>query len=256
LTGIAPSGAAIASGVRLIEGPVLGLEATGTLAGVALFLRGRLVGEIAQDARASSAEQIVEQTSRLLRAHSLRPRELSRVGVALGPGSFTGLRVGLAAARGLAMGAEIAAVGVPSHQALAWPWRDLGRCIVLMSGLRRGQMFLEAGHWQGDDWMADLPGQSAPAEDLPAILSSLPEAGRLLFVGEAVESGCALHPELRSLGLFVEEPLSRIRRPAVIACMAARRAAAEWRGDELEKLEPLYLRGADARKPGTPAGRG
>lgn len=234
---------------RFVAGPVLGLEATGSLTGAALFRRGRLASEISQDARASSAELLLDQVRRLLESHSLSPRELARIGVSQGPGSFTGLRVALAAARGLAFGAGLPVVGVPSHQALAWSARGLGRSIVLMTGMRRGQIYLEAGRWDGDFWSAHLAGGSVPVEEVLPLVSALPEAGRLIFMGEAVESGCAVAPELRELGDFLLDPLSGERRPATIACLAARVGVEELREDRLESLEPLYLRGADARRP-------
>jgi tRNA threonylcarbamoyladenosine biosynthesis protein TsaB len=234
---------------RFVEGAVLGLEATGGLTGAALVRNGRLVAESGVDARAGSAERLLGLVEQILSPHGLAPRNLARIGVSLGPGSFTGVRIGLSAARGLALGAGVPAVGVPSHQVLAWPWRDLAMTIVLLTGLRRGRIFVEAGRWQEDVWVEELPARCVGVEEVAALAAGLREAGRLLFVGESVESVSELSPDLRPLGIRLGDPLSAARRSASVAALAARRDAVELRGDALDSLAPLYLRGADARLP-------
>ncbi len=236
-----------------IRGPVLGIETTGRLTGAAIFADGRLLAESAHDARAQSQETLLAQADRLLRALGLAPRDLVRIGVALGPGSFTGVRVGLASARALALGADLPLACIPSHEALAWPLCDLGRTLVLLTGLRRGEVFLEAGRWEGHAWRALLPGAGVPVGDVGARLAAVPGAGSFLFLGEA--AGLPdLSGELAGLGQAVTEPLVSARRPAVIACLAARPDALVVRGVGLDAVEPLYLRAADARRPGTSDG--
>jgi tRNA threonylcarbamoyladenosine biosynthesis protein TsaB len=232
-----------------VQEPVLGIETTGTLTGAALFLHGRLQGEIATDARSGAAESLLDSVQRLLESHSLRVRDLRRIGIALGPGSFTGVRVGLAAGRALASGGEVAVVGVPSHETLAWSWRGLARTIVLLTGMRRGQVFFEAGEWHGPCWKASIPARNVPVSSVGELLSSLAPVGELLLVGEAVQSVGQACPGLRGAGIEVPDPLATVRRPGVVACLAARSEAEERKGPELEGMEPLYLRDADARRP-------
>jgi tRNA threonylcarbamoyladenosine biosynthesis protein TsaB len=236
-----------------VAGPVLGIETTGKLAGAAIFAGGRLLAESALDARALSQELLLEQAARLLGALDLVPRDLARIGVALGPGSFTGVRVGLASARALALGADLPLSGVPSHEALAWPLRDLDLPLVLLTGLRRGEVFLEVGRWEGDVWRVLLPGAGVPVSDVGARLAAVTGAGSFLFLGEA--AGLPdLAGELTGLGRVMTEPLTSTRRPAVIACLAARPGAPAVRGAGLDAIEPWYLRAAEARRPGVSRG--
>ncbi len=238
----------------LVPGPVLGLETSGSLTGAALVVQGRLVAESSLDARSLSQEVLLDLIDRLLRAHGLLPRECERFGVALGPGSFTGIRVGLAAARGLAWGASRPLAGIPSHEALAWPWRELARPLVLLTGLRRGQVFLEAGSWEADRWVPLFEGRSVPVESVDTLLSSCGFPTPPLLLGEAVGAMRPFLPGLSGTVRFVEDPLSQVRRPAVIAYLAARESVSLLQVDALDRLEPLYLRGADARLPTPRAG--
>lgn len=235
---------------RWIDGPVLGLETTGRLTGAALLLRGRLQEEFAVDARASSQEVLGGRVDRLLRDHGLRVRDLARIGVALGPGSFTGVRVGLSLARGLALGAEVPLVGVSSHEALAWPARDWPGLLILLTGMRRGEVFVEAGAWRHDCWEPVLAGESRRTADAVSALHPLAARGPLLFLGEAVAAVWEVHPELAELGSPGADPLAAVRRPAVIGLLAARADAPLAEGEAADRLGPLYLRGADAKRPG------
>ncbi len=232
-----------------LEGPVLGIETSGTLTGAALVIDGRLRAEMSVDFRAGAQELLLDLVRGVLAPHRLVPRDLARIGVSLGPGSFTGLRVGIAAARALALGSGAAAVGVPSHEALAWPWKDVGTTIVLLTGYRRGEVCLEAGLWEGDRWRAVVPGANVPVGDVPRLLAVPAASGGLLFTGEAVEFVHEAFPALRDSGRTVTERLALTRRPGAVAQLAARLEAIELRGADLERLEPLYLRGADARRP-------
>jgi tRNA threonylcarbamoyladenosine biosynthesis protein TsaB len=205
-----------------------------------------------------SQEVLCAEIDRLLQAQGLRPRDLERIGVALGPGSFTGIRVGLAAARGMALGAGTPLAGIPSHEALAWPWRGREETCVLLTGLRRGEVFLEAGRWDGDRWEACLAGESRSLLDAVGALRRLAARGAVLYLGEAVEAVLELHPEAAAWGRRVDDPLAAARRPAVVACLAARVDAPLVRGEAIDRLQPLYLRAADARLPaggGPPGGR-
>ena len=233
-----------------IDGAVLGLETTGRLTGAALLLSGRLQEEFAIDARASSQEILAGRVDRMLRDHGLAVRDLARIGVALGPGSFTGVRVGLSLARGLALGSGCPLVGVASHEALAWPARDWPGLLVLLTGLRRGEVFVEAGSWLEEGWEPVLAGQSRPTAEAVESLRPLAPRGPLLLLGEAVPAMVAAHPELTGLGRLGADPLAVTRRPAVVALLAAQPGAVLCAGAEIDRLSPLYLRGADAKRPG------
>lgn len=234
----------------MTNGPVLGLETSGRLTGAALVMNGRLVAEACVDAHASSQELIIDLTRRVLESHDLRVRDLVRIGVSLGPGSFTGVRVGLAAGRGLALGGGIAFVGIPSHEALAWPWRCLDRRIVLLTGLRRGELYLEAGFWRDDTWIPEIPGTGMPLADVESRLAALPAAGPpSLLLGESVPAVLEALPGLAKLGEALADPLASARRPAPVALLAARRSQAAAQVGDLGSVSPLYLRQADARRP-------
>lgn len=88
---------------------------------------GGVLAEVGTDDAMRHAEVIGEFIERALHASAVAPRELSGVAVGMGPGPFTGLRVGIAAAHAFALGIGRPLVPVPSHDAIAWSWYRDGR---------------------------------------------------------------------------------------------------------------------------------
>ena len=150
---------------------------------------------------------------------------LDRIGVTVGPGSFTGLRVGLAFAKGLSAALSIPAVGVGSLEALAKPFS--GRVLSVLDA-KRGQVYLQA--------FADGVAVSAPdALPLETAAARVAEFAPEVMVGTGAPLLADMHRAARI------EPLDHAD-PLAIAMVAAARKPAPPR--------PLYLRAPDAKLPG------
>jgi tRNA threonylcarbamoyladenosine biosynthesis protein TsaB len=243
---------------------VLGIDTSGILGGVALARGGRLLAEIRCDAREAASERILPQIARLLGDLGLERGEIGRVGVALGPGSFTGLRVGLTTARGLCQGLGIPLVGVSSLEARIRALDAPGRAVLAATAYRRGQLFCAAG-WQGDDGFQVL---------LPEASRALEEAGEWMAPCLASARGAGVTPILCT-GDAAEALLAQLCRgalagdapdlipvigaagavPGSVALLAAAAEADQlMTGSDVDALMPRYLRGSYARRPGAPRG--
>ena len=112
---------------------------TSTLAGGVALLEGeRLRGEYVLDVSATHSERLMPAIDRLLGDAGWGARDLQALAVAVGPGSFTGLRIGLSAVKGLALALGIPVAAVPTLDAMAasLPFASLPVCPVLDA--RRG----------------------------------------------------------------------------------------------------------------------
>ncbi|MBD3236807.1 MAG: tRNA (adenosine(37)-N6)-threonylcarbamoyltransferase complex dimerization subunit type 1 TsaB, partial [Candidatus Eisenbacteria bacterium] len=136
---------------------VLGIDTSGILGGVALARGERLIGETRCDARAAASERILSQIDRLQRDLGLPRQELARIGVAIGPGSFTGLRVGLGTAQGLAMGLDLPICPVSSLAARIHAMGIEGLGILWATAQRRGELFCGIGAWSAGRYHALWP---------------------------------------------------------------------------------------------------
>jgi tRNA threonylcarbamoyladenosine biosynthesis protein TsaB len=185
------------------------------------------------------AERLMPMIEAALREAGIAFRDLGRVAVTTGPGSFTGVRIGIAAARGLALALEIPAVGIGSLDAIAFPVSQSHRTGTLVTALdaRRGEIYarvedLSCGKLlrtisavRPDDLAAELAGAKRPfllaGSGAPLLASLLPTSDTRTF-------GAAESPDI-----------------ADVVAMA-------FREDGGRLPSPLYLRGADA-KPQPPA---
>jgi tRNA threonylcarbamoyladenosine biosynthesis protein TsaB len=98
---------------------ILAIETATPAQSVALLDDDRLLAEASYDARGSRGGLLLPTVDHLLREAGVAAKDLDAVAVSIGPGSFTGLRVGLATAKGLALGTGAAVLGVSTLEALA-----------------------------------------------------------------------------------------------------------------------------------------
>jgi tRNA threonylcarbamoyladenosine biosynthesis protein TsaB len=218
----------------------LGIETSTSQASVALLEGGQVVLARAHARPKQSAERLLPMIAELLHEAGWPRKSLDRIGVSVGPGSFTGLRVGIACAQGLALGLDVPLVGVTSLQAMARavPASLPGvRCAVLDA--RRGEVFAAAYQ----------PGPRAAQALTPA---ALPAGG----------AQATLAAQLPAPIVWIGSGLVLLGLPASFASPETDEPGAAAVGLLAEELEPgqhpplpVYIRDAGATLPdlGAPA---
>jgi len=149
----------------------LGIETSTSQTSVALLENGQLVLARAHLRPKQSAERLLPLIAELLAEAGWPRASLDRIGVSVGPGSFTGLRVGMACAQGLSLGLGIPLLGVTSLQAMARAVPDAIpglRCAILDA--RRGEVFA-AAHQPGPGAVQVLAPAALLATSAQALLS-------------------------------------------------------------------------------------
>src|SRR5262245_4578017 len=143
------AGARVSARARLPGMRVLAVE-TSTLAGGAALLDGGLVvGEYTLDVSLTHSERLMGAVDRLLSDAGWTVRDLEGLAVSVGPGSFTGLRIGLSTVKGLALALTIPIAAVPTLDALATllPFAALPVCPVLDA--RKREVYASLYRWNG-----------------------------------------------------------------------------------------------------------
>lgn len=212
---------------------VLGIETSGAVGSVAVVKEGWCLGEVVIGRPKEHSLRLLAAIDALLGLLGLKGEDLEGISVGLGPGSFTGLRVGLSAAKGLAMALDLPLVGIPSYDALAMQIPIEG-LLVILGDAKGGLLYM--GLYEDGEPLAPLE-----ATDPKGVLEALRGKGGTI-VGDAV----SLYPELRE-GLrrfrFLTGPFHP--RASTVALMGERRLSRGER-DDLPSLTPLYLRPSDA----------
>ena len=121
---------------------MLALESSAKAASAAVFEDGRLLGVTVENSGLTHSRTLLPMAEDLLRNLDRGVRDLGLVAVAHGPGSFTGLRIGMAEAKGLCWALQIPAVGVSTLEAMAFGGPDAdGTMLCCAMDARRGQMY-------------------------------------------------------------------------------------------------------------------
>lgn len=204
---------------------VLALDTCLNACSVAVVRDGVALASLSEPMQRGHQERLAPMAQEVMLQGGVAFADLDRIGVTLGPGSFTGLRVGLAFAKGLGAALGIPVVGVGALEALA---AGIDGDALAIVDARRDQAYVQAFR-SGE--ALDEPANRA-IDQLPAVLERL--ANDLTVVGPGVDLAAGLRPLA---------PLSRREGPDAVA--VARIAATRTPGS----LNPLYLRAPDARLP-------
>jgi tRNA threonylcarbamoyladenosine biosynthesis protein TsaB len=220
-----------------VPGPdlILAIDTAGDACSACVFDAGasRVLAERSEAMQRGHAEALFPMIEAVLGDARLAPADLKAVAATVGPGSLTGVRVGLAAAKGLALSIGRPALGVSTLEALAAPHR--GRPVLAVLDARRGELFAAFFGPAGEALAA--PAAVTP-DGLPPFVGAVRSPGGFVAAG----SGAGLAAEL--LGGLVTECDDA---PVPVIADVARLAAARIGAPETAPPSPLYLRGADAK---------
>lgn len=226
-------------------GPVLGLDTGSPIGSIALVVDGRIAGEIARPVTSHGAA-LPGAVCELLDKSGLQPTDLAAIGVGIGPGSFTGLRIGLSYAKGLAFASGARIVGVPSLDALALAALDSpaarpGLQVCAMVDARKGEAYISLYEIVPNGLKKVSQDVVMPLMRVPSHLSQ----GAILAGDYLANDAAALMGE-KGLGVTVLDRSAMESRGRNIAAIAAARLAA-GDSDPVDTLEPLYVRSPDVR---------
>ena len=209
---------------------VLALDTAGTGCFAAVYDGGedRVLASAGAVIGRGHAEQLMAFVDQALEASGRTLGEVERIAVTIGPGSFTGIRVGVAAARGFALALGVPAVGISILEALAQAAREAqpGRDVLAVMDAKRDELYCQSFKANGE------------ASGTPAILS-LDEARRLHagFDGVVCGSAAGFLTDAPQPGISVSDAVD-------IGVVGRLGAAADPRRG---KPSPLYLRGPDVK---------
>jgi tRNA threonylcarbamoyladenosine biosynthesis protein TsaB len=213
---------------------VLAFDSGGAACTAAVLRDGAVAAQRLAPMERGHAEALMPMIDAVLQEAGIEVAALDLIAVTTGPGAFTGLRIGLAAARGLALASGVPALGITRFAAAAAAVpreRQAGKRLVIALDSKRRELYLQVlaeGAAEGD-------GALVPPE---AVADWLPP-GKLLLAGDAAASLARL--------IAAREGVEQAPGTGVVdAVDVARLAAAAWRpGLRPPPPRPLYLRAPD-----------
>jgi tRNA threonylcarbamoyladenosine biosynthesis protein TsaB len=215
---------------------LLAIDTSTSWGSLALYDASGVLAEESWHLQRGHDEALFASVERLLALTGVTLASVDRVAVAVGPGSFTGVRIAIAAAQGIARGSGAAMVGVGTLDVIAHPWSAARRrvCAVLPAG--RGELCAATYRERAGRW-------SRTSEILIGAASELARSlrGGALFAGELDEiSRDAFERELGSAALFAPRSATPRRAGHLAEIGWSRIEAGEATAPE--RLEAVYLR--------------
>ena len=221
---------------------ILGLD-TATLCGsLGIIDDDEVVAEYALQREETLSARLLPAIQTLLAEARLDLHEIDGIAVSLGPGSFTGLRVGLSAVKGLALAAEMPVAGIPTLDALAYnlPFTPYQICPLLDA--RKGQIYTALYKNRAGGFLE----QVTPYQVLSpaALIEAIPHQ-ETVFLGDGVEV-CreVITQRLAEKALFAPLHLGFLRGTTVAELGLKRIRRGE--ADDISALVPIYVRPSDA----------
>ncbi len=206
---------------------VLGLDTCLSVCSVAVLDGERVLASAREGMARGHQERLAPMARDVMAQAGLAFDRLDRIAATVGPGSFTGLRVGLAFAKGLALALGKPAVGIGTLEALA---AEAAGLVFPAIDARRGQLYLQAF----EDGRALMAPDAVTAEVAAARIAELSQGRPFSLVG----SGAALLADFAPSATFIEAEGADARAVARLA-----------QGRSPGPLKPLYLRAPDAKLP-------
>lgn len=213
---------------------LLALDTSTQYVGIALYEGAQVIGEVVWRTQNHHTVEVAPALQDLLNRCGVCPADLKAIGVALGPGSFTSLRIGLAIAKGLALASKIPLIGIPTFDILtaAQPVQDRPLVVVLQAG--RGRLAVGWYQAKGSRWESQSDPLVMSAEELAESIQS-----PTLVCGELSAAERVTLARKRRL-VVLASPAASLRRPSYLAELAWKR----WRSNQVDdpiSLAPIYL---------------
>lgn len=222
----------------------MGIDAAGRTAGVALTKDDQLLYECFVNGGLSHSETLMGLVDGAFKATGLAPTDLDLYGVCAGPGSFTGLRIGVSAAKGLAWAKGLPCCGVSTLEAMARGVSDFDGLIVCAMDARRQQIYHALFRSENGQLTRLCDDCAIGLEELVDHLRRLPQPK--LVVGDGAQL-CYDHLTAAGISCRLASPDHRFQNAAG-AALAAADMAQTGHTCTAQELQPVYLRLSQAER--------
>lgn len=224
---------------------ILGFDTSANVASVAYVKDNDLICEYTLNYKLTHSLTLMPMLEEICKSCDLNLQDMDAIAVSSGPGSFTGLRIGAATAKGLAHGLNKEIVPVPTLDGLAYNIHYTEHLICPMMDARRQQVYTALYHMEEDKLVKETDDLAIPAEELLASLEQ--KKGKIIFVGD----GVSVHKErivevLGERALFAPAHLNRQRAGAIATLGMI--YYDQGKAENYKDHGPTYVRQAQAQR--------
>lgn len=163
---------------------ILALESSGLVASVAVVTEDRMIGEYTTNFKKTHSQTLLPMMDTLLKMTGIQVNEMDAIAVSGGPGSFTGLRIGSATAKGLGLALNKPIVSVPTVDAIAYNLFGTDAIVCPLMDARRNQTYTGLYTFEGDKMVILSEQKAVMIDEIIAEINALGK--RVIFLGDGV----------------------------------------------------------------------
>lgn len=233
---------------------ILGIDSSGLVAAVAVWEDGILLGEYATNYKKTHSQTLLPMLDELKKMIELDLQTLDAIAVAAGPGSFTGLRIGAATAKGLGLALKKPLVEVPTLEGLAYNLVGISDLVCPIMDARRNQVytgiyeFIPQKTQEGEREYQLRTVREQAAMDIRRLLEEVAALGRnVVFLGDGVSVYRDVIRQECKVGFSFAASHMNAQRGASVAALGAVYFA-QGRGISAAQHQPEYLRKSQAER--------
>lgn len=218
---------------------LLAFDTSSPIASIALSEDREILAELTLSVERTHMEKLMPGLEQVLEMAKRSAEEIKGIIVGIGPGSFTGTRIGVVVAKTLAQALKIVVTGVPSLDVLAYQAKSEGRYIAAVADARRGEVYTSTYRWSKSKLEHITSYRAVDPQLLAEELAETRE--KVVLVGDGLK---------KYLGVFQEEIKSNLITTAselwypmassLISLAGKRTHKGKW--EDLFQLVPMYIR--------------
>jgi len=222
---------------------VLALETSSLVSSIAVLKEDKLLAELNIESTKHHSELLVPHIEELLKMASIEKSGLSAIAVSTGPGSFTGLRIGLATAKAMAYVLNIPVIGVSTLKGLAWNLRVEGALLCPLMDAQKGNVYTALYEVRNGEF-AELWNERV--ESLEWVLAEARRNPKMMLLGEGNNR---LVRKIEEYGLSSQRPAPHLYMPRAASIgFAAMERILAGEADSLMEVVPNYIRRSEAEE--------
>ena len=222
---------------------ILALESSAKAASCAVLSDGIPLAQSWQSTGLTHSRTLLPMVQDMLRSSELTLADVDAIAIAAGPGSFTGLRIGLATVKGLSWAADKPCIGVSTLESMAHPLRHLNGIIVCAMDARRSQIYNAVFLAENETLMRLREDRAISLEDAAADIREFD--GPITIVGDGAE---LCHNYFTNAGIDCSLAPSHLRQQSAVGVAMAAEEAGMVAAVSAQDLAPVYLRLSQAER--------
>jgi len=224
---------------------ILALDSSGLVASVAIVTEEAVLAEYTVNFKKTHSQTLLPMLDEIVRMIELDLSQVEAIAVTSGPGSFTGLRIGSATAKGLGLALKKPIIAVPTLDGLAYNLYGTDKLICPMMDARRNQVYTGIYEFKGNELTSVLPQSAIEVQEL---LDKINELGReVIYLGD----GTAIYKEIIEQQTRVKYEFAPVHMNRQRAGAIGALALIYYKNNKIESAtdhEPIYLRLSQAER--------